>query len=369
MTNRTMNIGYRLVRNATSTADKAPYLGVAVPIGSLAYDNILRRMLDRGTFMTRATAQYFLNEFYEYAAKVIADDVVRINMGAVSIYPMIGGSFDSEDDAFRAPRNTLYVGATLSQEIRDAVAGITPTSLGAEAAVGTVKISSVMDLASETYRLIDGLNEFRVVGIDLTVPDGEDESLTLVASDGATKAADITVVRTDDGQRIVCTLASAVPKGTYYVRLVSHGLDPTAPLSTVLHKVTVKSAETPPEPVPLAQSSDGQVKVLSATEDGVTPAVFTYGKTWKLSGEGFMNSEAGWEVSGAWLYNPGEYQMDCAVNGDGEITLTRYEENTPGEGTYPDATLKVKIMHPDGTEVVEEDLEFPFPFKVPPYEP
>ena len=61
--------------------------------------------------------------------------------------------------------------------------------------------------------------------------------------------------------------------------------------------------------------------------------------------------------------------MDCAVNGDGEITLTRYEENTPGEGTYPDATLKVKIMHPDGTDVVEEDLEFPFPFKVPPYEP
>ena len=31
--------------------------------------------------------------------------------------------------------------------------------------------------------------------------------------------------------------------------------------------------------------------------------------------------------------------------------------------------VKVKIMHPDGTEVVEEDLEFPFPFKVPPYEP
>ena len=43
-------------------------------------------------------------------------------------------------------------GATLSQEIRDAVAWITPTSLGAEAANGTVKISSVMDLASETYR-------------------------------------------------------------------------------------------------------------------------------------------------------------------------------------------------------------------------
>ena len=248
MATKTMKVGYRLVRNGTSTADRAPYLGVAVPIGSLAYDNILQRMLNRGTFMTRATAQYFLNAFYEYAAEKIADDVVRINMGAVSLYPMIGGSFDSEDDGFRAPRNTLYVGATLSQEIRDAVAGISPASLGAGSANGTVKISSVMDLASETYRLIDELKEFRIVGIDLTVPDGEDESLTLVAADGATKVADITVVRTDDGQRIVCTLASAVPAGTYYVRLVSHGLDPTAPLSTVLHRVAVKAGE-PPAPV------------------------------------------------------------------------------------------------------------------------
>ena len=131
MANKTMKVGYRLVRNGTSTADRAPYLGVAVPIGSLAYDNILQRMLDRGTFMTRATAQYFLSAFYEFAAEKIADDVVRINMGAVSLYPMIGGSFDSEDDEFRAPRNTLYIGATLSQNIRDAVSGISPASLGA----------------------------------------------------------------------------------------------------------------------------------------------------------------------------------------------------------------------------------------------
>ena len=251
MATKAMKVGYRLMRNGTSTADRAPYLGVAVPVGSLAYDNILQRMLNRGTFMTRATAQYFLNAFYEYAAERIAEDVVRINMGAVSLYPMIGGSFDSEDDGFRAPRNTLYVGATLSQEIRDAVAGISPASLGAGSANGTVKISSVMDLASETYRLIDGLKEFRIVGIDLTVPDGEDESLTLVAADGATKVADITVVRTDDGQRIVCTLASAVPAGTYYVRLVSHGLDPTAPLSTVLHRVAVKAGAVPPGPEPV----------------------------------------------------------------------------------------------------------------------
>ena len=263
MKNRTMTVGYRLVRNATSTAEKAPYLGVTVPVGSLAYDNILARMLDRGTHMTRATAQYFLNAFYQYAAETIADEVVRINMGAVSVYPMIGGSFDSEDDTYREPRNSLYVGATLSQEIRDAVSGIVPTNLGAESANGTVKITSVMDLASEEYHLIDGLKEFRIAGIDLTVPDGADESLALVEADGATKAADITVVSTEDGQRITCVLASAVPKGTYYVRLVSHGLDPTAPLVTALHKVSVKAAALPPAPTITSahskNSADGHV--------------------------------------------------------------------------------------------------------------
>ena len=281
MATKTMKVGYHLVRNATATADKAPYLGVAVPIGSLAYDNILARMLDRGTHMTRATAQYFLNAFYEYAAETIAEDVVRINMGAVSIYPMIGGSFDSEDDEFRAPRNTLYVGATLSQEIRDAVSGLTPTNLGAGPANGTVKITSVMDLASEEYDLIDGLNEFRIVGIDLTVPDGEDESLSLVAADGTTKASDITVVSTEDGQRIVCTLASAVPAGTYHVRLVSHGLDPTAPLSTVLYRVTVK-AGAPVTPAPTLTSG------YSENHDNNPGVMFADG-AWIQSGTNLQN--------------------------------------------------------------------------------
>ena len=357
MATKAMKVGYHLVRNGTSTADKAPYLGVAVPIGSLAYDNILRRMLDRGTFMTRATAQYFLNEFYEYAAKVIADDVVRINMGAVSIYPMIGGSFDSEDDEFRAPRNTLYVGATLSQEIRDAVSGITPTSLGAEAAIGTVKISSVMDLASETYRLIDGLNEFRIVGIDLTVPDGEDESLSLVAADGTTKAADITVVSTEDGQRIVCTLASAVPAGTYYVRLVSHGLDPTAPLSTVLHKVTVKAAATPPTPI--AQSSDGKVKVMSATGGGEGGA-FTPDDDWTLTGDGLWGEFAegrtwilsGPEVSAGGASYPATFGE--LAGGVAKVTLEHAPEE-PGEYA---AELSFSLTNID-PEVDSETLSVP----------
>ena len=255
MSTRNLKVGYRLTRNATPTADKAPYLGVAVPVGSLAYDNILAKMIDAGTFMTKATAQYFLNAFYEFAAEEIAENVVRLNTGAVSIYPMIGGAFDSEDDTFKEPRNTLYIGATLSQDIRNAVAGIVPDYLGDEAAAGSVKINSVFDLATMTNGVIDGTNDFRICGIDLTVPDGDDESLTFVKKDGVTKVADITVSETEDGQRITCHLSGnteAIPKGTYKVRLASHGLDPSAPLTVVTKTVTL--VEAIPEPPPLVSS-------------------------------------------------------------------------------------------------------------------
>ena len=340
METNTMKVGYHLVRNATSTAEKAPYFGVAVPVGSLAYGNILQRMLDRGTFMTLATAKYFLNEFYEYAAKVIADDIVRINMGSVSIYPMIGGPFDSEDDTYREPRNTLYIGATLSQELRNAVTGLVPENL-VGIAVGTVQISSVMDLASETYHLIDGLKEFRIAGIDLTVPDGEDESLTLVAADGVTKVADIMVVSTRDGQRIVCTLASAVPAGTYHVRLVSHGLDPTAPIVTVLHKVTVKAAAVTPAPDLTEIHSFGHgedtehiyegasVELIGTALNGATVKVERLEGVWKdevtIPADELEVTDTKIVIDGEWLADEYAIPKDVAFGDSMRFTVT-----TPG---------------------------------------
>jgi hypothetical protein len=93
------------------------------------------------------------------------------------------------------------------------------------------------------------------------------QSLALFAADGVTKVADITVVSTEDGQRINCVLASAVPAGTYNVRLVSHGLDPTAPLVTALHKVTVKAGTSPVVDPPRIDGAASQ-----GEEDGVIDA-------------------------------------------------------------------------------------------------
>ena len=243
-----MNIGYKLVKNCMpATTEKAPYLGMAIPVGSLAYDNILREMIKAGTKMTQPTAKFFLDALYEYAAETIAEEVVRINLGNVAIYPMIDGSFDSEDAPFDPKRNTLYVGASVSQDLRDRVAGIAPDYAG-DVSLGSVKLHSCMDLASQDFKVIDGTNPFRLAGANLTVPDAEDESLALYAKDGVTKVTDITVAETDGGQQITCQLSAAVavPKGTYKVRIASHGLDPTDPLTVATLTVTLVEAVPAP---------------------------------------------------------------------------------------------------------------------------
>ena len=61
---------------------------------------------------------------------------------------------------------------------------------------------------------------------------------------------DITVTETDGGQLITCQLSAAVgvPKGTYKVRLASHGLDPTDPLTVATLTVTLVEAVPVPPP-------------------------------------------------------------------------------------------------------------------------
>ena len=83
----------------------------------------------------------------------------------------------------------------------------------------------------------------------------------------------------DKGERgQTAALASAVPAGTYYVRLVSHGLDPTAPLVTALHKVSVKAAVLPPAPAITGAHSEGR---------GAFP-------------RGFHERERGWDMGEGW---------------------------------------------------------------------
>ena len=153
------------------------------------------------------------------------------------------------------------VGASLSQELRDRVAGIAPDFAG-DVSLGTVKLHSCMDLETEVFKVIRGTEDFCLAGANVVVPDGEDESLALYAKDGVTKVTDIVVSETDGGQQLFCHLsdAAAVPKGTYKVRLASHGLDPTDPLTVATLTVTLVEAIPDGPALTRAASSIGMLE-------------------------------------------------------------------------------------------------------------
>ncbi len=175
------------------------------------------------------------------------------------------------------------------------------------------------------------------------------------------KVADITVVSTQDGQRIVCTLASAVPAGTYHVRLVSHGLDPTAPLVTALYKVTVKAAAPRPDPEPIAVSSDGVVKVMSIT-DSETGDTFTCGNDWIIQGENLKDSVPGWRVEAVHLVtasgaNPIGVVIDSTSATECVVHVDPVDK--PEVGDYPNAVLMLDMSNTESGSLIAETLELP----------
>ena len=366
-----MNIGYKLYKNMMpATAEKAPYLGMAIPAGSLAYDNILKEMIKAGTRMTLPTAKYFLDALYEYAAEAIAAEVVRINIGTVTLFPNIDGSFDSEDADFDPKRNSLYVGASLSQELRDLVAGIAPDFAG-DKSVGTVKLRSCMDLGSQVFKTVAGLNAFRLAGENLTVPDGPDESLGFYAKDGVTKVADIEVSETDGGQWIACRLkqgAAAIPKGTYKVRLASHGLDPTDPLTVATLTVTL-TEDVPALPEPIYTSDLGEIRVFAAKDsqgDALPDDELNVPDTdaqLVLEGEGLVLTDPDNPTTGIGkaYFKASDSAETCESSltplGDGKLALSLGMDSAALEdGSYPNAKY-IFFAYKDGES---DSLEIPF---------
>ena len=125
-------------------------------------------------------------------------------------------------------------------------------------------------------------------------------------------------------------------------------------------KVTVVAA-APVPPTPIAETSDGQVKIMSVS-DGGQSETFTFGDAWAAAGEGFRNSEAGWYVELALLRttpdgNPVNVVYDVAS--DAALTVTGSTEDAPAAGDYPNAVLEIGMARDDVGELVTEALSIP----------
>ena len=186
----------------------------------------------------------------------------------------------------------------------------------------------------------------------------------MVAADGTEAVAEVTG---EDGYGMFITarLPVALPPGKGKVVLKTHGKrTPEGELRVLSKSVTILAGDPPPPPEPIAQTSDGLVKVMSLADDE-TGGTFTYGDTWRARGEGFVGTAPGWAVNMAFVQLEPDAEviaLDFDVRGAAEIKLDSKPEYPVAPGDYPGAKLMVEFCHPDAEdpdEQVSETLVMP----------
>ena len=291
--------------NTGALAENAPYLGSYIAKETLqmaAFANAVGAKCGLPGIQVMA----ILGGAFEAIEALERTSLVRVWTDLGVVCAVITGSLPTADAAFDPERNSLELVLRLGDDIRYGLTDTVPTIITDED-LTKLRVDNAMDLEMQKpMNLIHGQHVFRVAGFNMVL---SDEGAAAYLENGVGTTFPLVVDEVVSKQLFKAHTAELLPADDYKLVVKSRAGDAAGPLQTSFRRVKYLRV-VDPEPVPLAQSSDGQVKVRSATEDGVTPEVFTYGKTWKLSGEGFANSEAGWEVSGAWLCDPGEYPFD-----------------------------------------------------------
>ena len=226
-----MDIRYYLVKNATDTAAKAPYTVRVVPNGVANLNDLVAEILTR-----ISSSEQRVRMALAEAAKVMLKHVLAgetVDFGGIRFKAQIPGSMDYEDSPFEPGVDEVVVCAYADDELRGTFDGIVPAKLSAEEVAASVKVSNVMDVATERFGEIHGTAPFKVLGNGVTL-DGEGESAKLLDKKTGEALATAGVTTVSKGQRATCALgpvAGGIARGAYVLEVTTFGLvGETAPL-------------------------------------------------------------------------------------------------------------------------------------------
>ena len=340
-----------LRKNATDTAAQAPYTWGVIPNGVANLNDLVADILgnlnsseERVRMAIRETVKVAL----EHA---LAGETVDI--GSLRLKPRIPGSMPYEDSPFDPERDEVIVDVYADTELADAFDGVTPSKVSAEEFAAAIKVSNVMDVATEAFGEIRGSADFEVLGNGLTL-DGEGEGVKLLdrKTDAVLAAAEVDTV--SKGQRATChfaAVAGGVDKGAYTLEVTTFGL--VGDTKPHVFRKPVTLVEPIPEPEPLAVSASGDIRVMTlGTLSNKTPCAMTGTNV----GYDETDENGIHEVIG---YIGGKLYAWKSSRGDGfgasEVTLTfdpeKSDEELPAPGTYD---VEVAFERDGGSEGGEE---------------
>ena len=344
--------------NTGATKEVAPYLGSYIAKETVAMAAFASAVGAKcGLPPIQVVA--ILGGAFDAIAALEAESLVRVHTDIGVVCGVITGSFPTADAAFDPARNALELALRLDDSIRLDLADATATIV-TDADLTRVRVDNAMDIEEQKpMNLIHGKHVFRVAGYNMVLSD-EGAAAYLQNSLGTTFP--LVVDEVISKQLFRAHTAELLDGGDYKLVVKSRGGDAEGPLQTSFRKVKyLRVVDPEPVPVPIWESEDGLVKVMSVS-DAETGSTFTWGDVWDILGEGFTGTAPGWFVEIAMLSTaPGA----STVNLDFDVKSATEVELTPGAGAeleagdYPNAMITFGIAHNGDEGLVTESAEIP----------
>ena len=308
--------------------------------------------------------------------KTASDGVPRKVGGLFRTYITIRGKVPNGDSPFVALAGRgagAYVRWGLSSEVQREVdynaVSISNVRGGQRVSVGSIAYNGAAENAFDIRRgtpiLVTGRNLAYIAGDLVTVSRASAGGQTVVAT---LVPAESDYYHESFAWPSALDDIAAGSELTFTFRL--RGGDEEATPVTVTKTVRVVASDdeggddpTPeptPPPVPIAETEDGQVKVMSIA-DGGQSATFTAGHTWDVAGEGFTGSQAGWFVELAMVRPTPEGEpinATCVATSATEMTVS-CSVGDVAAGEYPNATLDIGMARYVEGELTPETLTIP----------
>ncbi len=206
-----MPIKYYLQPNPI-TPDPNDQSARVLPDASLTLDDIIAKMVKRGTLVTETDAKAVLNLFFE----VVCDEVVDgnfVNLPLVNIRSGISGVFTSVTDNFdparHALRATLSSGTLLNEKMQ---AARPEKTLQPTPSPVILEFLNVNTNTTNTVLTPGGIGQ--IIGEELKFnPDNAQEGVFFVKSDGTETKATVFATRTTG--KLVFNIPNTLTAGTY----------------------------------------------------------------------------------------------------------------------------------------------------------
>ena len=177
-----MNLKFRIVPNAMPASQgEAKYLGIIIPNGVRNRALMVKNIIAREHF-SESTVNAVLDAAIAETEALCAEGR-DVSWGPVKFISKMHGSFPYEDSAFEDGTASVTVDAEGTNALRSLFADVVPTPMSAAELASAIKVSNVMDVATEAFGEIRGSADFEVLGNGLTL-DGEGEGVKLLDKKG-----------------------------------------------------------------------------------------------------------------------------------------------------------------------------------------